>query len=73
MLSLLRNFFTDLSNHSGTTLHVNVPHGTNRHHIIEAIFKAVARALDIATSFDNRISGIPSTKGDALIELLSEL
>ncbi len=62
-VELAEEFFHGFVNHSGTTLHVNVSHGTNRHHIIEAIFKAVARALDIATSFDDRISDIPSTKG----------
>ena len=62
-VELAEEFFQGFVNHSGTTLHINVSYGTNRHHIIEAIFKAVARALDIATGFDNRISGIPSTKG----------
>ena len=62
-VELAEEFFHGFVNHSGTTLHVNVSYGTNRHHIIEAIFKAVARALDIATSFDDRISEIPSTKG----------
>lgn len=62
-VELVEEFFHGFVNHSGTTLHINVSYGTNRHHIIEAIFKAVARALDIATGFDHRISGIPSTKG----------
>lgn len=62
-VELAEEFFHGFVNHSGTTLHVNVSYGTNRHHIIEAIFKAVARALDIATSIDDRISEIPSTKG----------
>lgn len=62
-VELVEEFFHGFVNHSGTTLHINVSYGKNRHHIIEAIFKAVARALDIATGFDHRISGIPSTKG----------
>ena len=62
-VELVEEFFHGFVNHSGTTLHINVSYGTNRHHIIEAIFKAVAKALDIATSFDDRIFGIPSTKG----------
>lgn len=62
-VELVEEFFHGFVNHSGTTLHINVSYGTNRHHIIEAIFKAVAKALDIATGFDDRIFGIPSTKG----------
>ena len=60
---LAEEFFHGFANHSGTTLHINVPYGTNRHHVIEAVFKAVAKALDIATSMDNRVSGVLSTKG----------
>ncbi len=60
---LAEEFFHGFVNHSGTTLHINVPYGTNRHHIIEAIFKAVAKALDISTSIDPRVSGVLSTKG----------
>ena len=44
-------------------LHVIVHYGQNTHHIIEAIFKALGRALDEATSIDPREKGIPSTKG----------
>ncbi|QSI44017.1 imidazoleglycerol-phosphate dehydratase HisB [Bacillus altitudinis] len=44
-------------------LHVIVHYGTNTHHMIEAIFKAMARALDEATTIDPRVKGIPSTKG----------
>ncbi|MBI1928366.1 imidazoleglycerol-phosphate dehydratase, partial [Candidatus Poribacteria bacterium] len=62
-VELAEEFFHGFVNHSGTTLHINVPYGTNRHHIIEAIFKAVAKALDIATSIDDRVSGVLSTKG----------
>ena len=62
-VELAEEFFHGFVNHSGTTLHINVPYGTNRHHIIEAIFKAVAKALDISTSIDDRVSGVLSTKG----------
>jgi len=44
-------------------LHVNVPYGRNAHHIVEAQFKAVARALRDACAFDPRVVGVPSTKG----------
>ncbi|MCG9128918.1 imidazoleglycerol-phosphate dehydratase HisB [Candidatus Poribacteria bacterium] len=62
-IELTEEFFHGFVNHSGTTLHINVPYGTNQHHIIEAIFKAVAKALDVATQIDSRISGVLSTKG----------
>lgn len=62
-IELAEEFFHGFVNHSGTTLHINVPYGTNQHHIIEAIFKAVAKALDIATQIDERIIGVLSTKG----------
>ena len=62
-IELTEEFFHGVVNNSGTTLHINVPYGTNQHHIIEAIFKAVAKALDIATQFDERITGVLSTKG----------
>ena len=60
---LAEEFFHGFVNHSGTTLHINVPYGTNQHHIIEAIFKAVAKALYIATRVDAQITGVLSTKG----------
>ena len=62
-IELAEEFFHGFVNNSGTTLHINVPYGTNQHHIIEAIFKAVAKALDIATQSDERITGVLSTKG----------
>ncbi|MDE0042228.1 MAG: imidazoleglycerol-phosphate dehydratase HisB [Candidatus Poribacteria bacterium] len=62
-VELVEEFFHGFVNHSGTTLHVSVPHGTNYHHIIEAIFKAFAKALDLATSMDTRVDGVLSTKG----------
>ncbi|WP_223428561.1 imidazoleglycerol-phosphate dehydratase HisB [Tateyamaria pelophila] len=61
---LVREFFQALSTHGGITLHVDMLHGINSHHIAEAAFKAVARALRIALEVDPRSAGaIPSTKG----------
>jgi imidazoleglycerol-phosphate dehydratase len=44
-------------------LHIDVVRGENPHHIIEACFKAFARAMDLATQVDPRVQGVPSTKG----------
>ena len=61
---LVREFFTALATHGGITLHVDQLHGFNSHHIAEAAFKSVARALRAAVEVDPRKSGdIPSTKG----------
>ncbi len=61
---LVREFFQALSTHGGITLHVDGLHGINSHHIAEAAFKAVARALRDAVETDPRKPGaIPSTKG----------
>ena len=61
---LVREFFQALSTHSGITLHVDALHGINSHHIAEAAFKAVARALRDAVETDARKSdAVPSTKG----------
>lgn len=61
---LVREFFQALSTHGGITLHVDRIHGLNSHHIAEAAFKAVARALREAVEPDPRIAGVlPSTKG----------
>ena len=60
---LVEEFFQAFVNNSGMTLHINLISGKNSHHIIEAVFKAFARALDVATLLDPRVSGIPSTKG----------
>lgn len=61
---LVREFFQALSNHGGITLHVDQVHGVNSHHIAEAAFKAVARALRMAVEPDPRSGGaVPSTKG----------
>ena len=61
---LVREFFTAFATHGGITLHVDQIHGLNSHHIVEAAFKAVARALRMAVETDPRKAGdIPSTKG----------
>jgi len=61
---LVREFFQALSTHGGITLHIDRLHGFNAHHIAEAAFKAVARALREAVETDPRKSdAIPSTKG----------
>ena len=60
---LVPEFFRALCQHGGITLHIQVPYGDNTHHILEAIFKAMGRALDEATSLDERRQGIPSSKG----------
>ncbi|MAM60804.1 imidazoleglycerol-phosphate dehydratase HisB [Maritimibacter sp. UBA3975] len=61
---LVREFFTAFSGNGGITLHVDRLHGFNSHHIVEAAFKAVARALRIAVETDPRkADAIPSTKG----------
>ena len=62
-VNLVEEFFRALSYHAGITLHINLLYGKNSHHIIEAIFKALGRALDEASSQDNRIDDVPSTKG----------
>lgn len=60
---LVREFFQALASHGGITLHLDLVHGVNSHHVAEAAFKAVARALRMAVEPDPRSSGIPSTKG----------
>jgi imidazoleglycerol-phosphate dehydratase len=60
---LVEEFLRALSVHAGLTLHVRVLSGKNSHHIVEAVFKALGRALDEATSKDERIVGVMSTKG----------
>lgn len=62
-LMLAKEFFRAMANRAGMNLHINVPYGENQHHIIEAIYKGLGRALDQATQFDARIQGVHSTKG----------
>ncbi|RZQ60029.1 imidazoleglycerol-phosphate dehydratase HisB [Amycolatopsis suaedae] len=60
---LTRHVFDSLSFHAQIALHVRVLHGRDPHHIAEAQYKAVARALRAATEADPRAAGVPSTKG----------
>jgi len=60
---LIEEFLRAVATHAKITLHVSVPYGQNDHHISEAIFKALARALKIAVARDPRAAGVPSTKG----------
>lgn len=62
-VELAREFFQAFVNNAGLNLHINVMYGDNVHHVIEACFKAVARAMDVATQFDPRVEGVMSTKG----------
>lgn len=63
-VQLVCEFFQALSTHGGITLHIDQRHGFNAHHIAEAAFKSVARALRMALEPDPRMAGsIPSTKG----------
>ena len=62
-VELAREFFQAFVNHCGLNLHINVMYGENVHHIIEACFKAFAKAMDVATQLDPRVEGVMSTKG----------
>lgn len=59
----VHEFFWKLALEARMNLHIVLHHGNNTHHIIEAMFKALARALDEATQIDPRVKGLPSTKG----------
>jgi imidazoleglycerol-phosphate dehydratase len=60
---LTPEFFRALVLNAGLTVHLDLIRGDNPHHIVEAAFKAFARAFDGATTFDPRVTGVPSTKG----------
>jgi len=60
---LVEEFLRAVAVQAGLTLHVSIQAGRDAHHMAEAIFKAFARALDVAVSRDERVKGIPSTKG----------
>jgi imidazoleglycerol-phosphate dehydratase len=62
-LYLFEDFFQALTTHAAMNLHINVPYGRNPHHIMESIFKALAKALDQAVAVDVRVKGVLSTKG----------
>ncbi len=61
---MARHFAESLALNAGLTLHAGIVSGTNAHHEVEALFKALARALDDATRIDSRRSDTPSTKGE---------
>ncbi len=60
---LVREFFRAVATNAGMTLHIKQISGTNAHHIVEGAFKAFGRALDMATKRDDRVTGVPSSKG----------
>jgi imidazoleglycerol-phosphate dehydratase len=60
---LVKEFFYAVSYSAGMNLHIKLIHGSNNHHIIEAAFKAFAKALDQAVQYDERIEDVLSTKG----------
>ena len=62
-VELVSEFFQAFAANSGLTIHFNSPYWSNLHHIVEALFKSFARALDFACSLDSRSGNIPSTKG----------
>ncbi len=62
-VELVEEFMRAFSNNGRFNLHINVPYGTNNHHIAEAIFKATGRALSEAVRLNDRVKDVPSTKG----------
>ncbi|HOW58836.1 MAG TPA: imidazoleglycerol-phosphate dehydratase HisB [Candidatus Omnitrophota bacterium] len=57
------DFLRSFCQHAGVNMHIGILAGEDTHHILEGIFKSLARSLDIATSIDPRVKGVPSTKG----------
>jgi imidazoleglycerol-phosphate dehydratase len=62
-VELVETFFLGLVSHSRATVHLNLQYGRNRHHIVEALFKAFSRAADEATQLEPRLHGLLTTKG----------
>jgi imidazoleglycerol-phosphate dehydratase len=62
-VALTPEFFRAFATHGGLTLHIDLLRGQNAHHVVEAVFKAAARALREAADMDGRVVGVPSTKG----------
>ncbi len=60
---LIEEFWKAVVTHARVNIHIELLYGRNTHHIFEAVFKAAARALSLATRIDSRIKGVPSTKG----------
>ncbi len=62
-ISLVEDFLYAFSQNAGIDLHVELRYGRSPHHVVEAIFKGLARALRVAVELDPRITGVPSVKG----------
>jgi imidazoleglycerol-phosphate dehydratase len=62
-VGLVKEFLQGFANEARCNLHVDVLRGDEPHHIVEAIFKALAKAIDLASQRDPRVKGLPSTKG----------
>ena len=62
-LELVEHFFESLAQSARMNLHILVHYGRNKHHVVESIFKALAKAIDQATQVDTRVRGVLSTKG----------
>ncbi len=62
-ISLIREFMQGFANAAQCNLHIELLYGDEPHHIVESIFKGLAKALDIAKTRNPRVKGIPSTKG----------
>ena len=62
-ISLIREFMQGFSNAAQCNLHIELLYGNEPHHISEAVFKGLAKAIDVAKQKDGRIKGVPSTKG----------
>jgi imidazoleglycerol-phosphate dehydratase len=62
-VGLVREFLQGFANEARCNLHVDVLRGDEPHHVVEAIFKSLAKALDLACQRDRRVKGLPSTKG----------
>ena len=60
---LIEEFFRGFAMHAGANLHAEILYGRDSHHLAEALFKGLARALDAACQIDPRVTGVPSTKG----------
>lgn len=60
---VIKEFLRAFTQYAGITLHINLSYGENSHHILEAVFKALGRALCEAVTLDARVKGVPSTKG----------